>query len=342
MNIPNRHRISVAPMMDLTDRHFRFLMRCISTEVLLYTEMVTAKAVVHGDAVRLLQYNEPEHPVALQLGGSDPDELVRASVIGREMGYDEINLNVGCPSDRVKSGRFGACLMAEPALVGRCVRAMADELEIPVTVKCRIGIDRNDTQDSLFSFVEKVAGYGCTLFIVHARKAWLDGLSPKENRTIPPLRYDFVYQLKQQFPDLTIIINGGIDQWSAIDAHLAEVDGVMIGREAYYNPAFMLPCDSYYQDGHSGVGADGYAIDRATLESIARQYAAYMQMQLGKGVSLNAMTRHLIALFQGVPGAKAWRQHYSERSRDYTDALALVNDGLALLGSDKPVSLRFG
>ena len=312
-------------MMELTDRHFRFLMRCISQRCLLYTEMLTAKAIIHGDSDRLLLFNREEHPVALQLGGSDAIELRDAAQKGVECGYDEINLNVGCPSDRVQSGRFGACLMAEPALVGECLKVMDDAVSVPVTVKCRIGIDRDDTQESLRTFVEQVADYGCTHFIVHARKAWLDGLSPKENRHIPPLRYEFVYELKSQFPDLAVIINGGIDRWSAVETHLDHVDGVMIGREAYYNPAFMLSADSLY-----GLPSTG-----ASLVDIARRYARYMQGQAEQGVGLSAMTRHLIALFQGIPGAKAWRRHLSEQTRHYSDALALVEDGLRHLGLDQ-------
>jgi len=308
-------------MMELTDRHFRFLMRSISSRCLLYTEMLTAKAVLHGDSDRLLGYNSEEHPVALQLGGSEPGELAEAAEKGIEFGYDEINLNVGCPSDRVKSGRFGACLMAEPDLVGQCVRAMADRVSVPVTVKCRIGIDRNETPESLNDFVSRVASHGCTRFIVHARKAWLDGLSPKENRTIPPLRYDMVYALKAKYPELSIVINGGIDSWSEISDHLAKTDGVMIGREAYYHPAFMLNADNLY----------GENTEKPPLHDIARRYGRYMQAQMKNGVNASLMIRHLIALYQQVPGARAWRRHLSENARDALDPLSLIEDGLKIL-----------
>ena len=313
---------SVAPMMELTDRHFRFLMRLISRKTRLYTEMLTANAVIHGDRERLLGYDPVEHPLALQLGGNDPALLAEAAGIGEQFGYDEINLNVGCPSDRVKSGRFGAALMAEPELVGRCVQSMQQAVAVPVTVKCRIGIDRDESIETLNAFVNTVSDYGCQHFAVHARKAWLDGLSPKENRTIPPLRYDTVYQLKAARPELTIVINGGIDSWSDIDTHLAQTDGVMIGREAYYNPVFMSRVDSYL-DGSPWVEPD--------LFSIARQYGEYMQRQREEGINLSGMSRHLIALFQQVPGARAWRRHLSSGHRDTNSAITLVEDALAFL-----------
>jgi len=318
--------ISVAPMMELTDRHFRFLVRLLTRHTLLYTEMLTSKAVLHGDRTRLLKYDCVEHPVALQLGGSEPDELALAAKVGADMGYDEINLNVGCPSDRVKSGRFGACLMAQPQLVGRCIESMQRAVEIPVTVKCRIGIDRIDSWESLFEFVRAVSGYGCTVFAVHARKAWLDGLSPKENRSIPPLRYDFVYQLKEQMPQLTVVINGGIKTWSEIHTHLQRTDGVMIGREAYYNPCMLRDVDKILYDD---------ARPQLELHEVAMQYAHYMQLQYENGVPLSSMTRHLIALFQHVPGARAWRRHLSSTHKQYTNAVKLVEDALVYLSPNE-------
>lgn len=319
---PRRPEFSVAPMMELTDRHFRFLIRLISTQTRLYTEMLTANAVIHGDRQRLLGYDAVEHPVALQLGGNDPTLLAEAAAIGEQFGYDEINLNVGCPSDRVQSGRFGAALMAEPELVGRCVQSMQKAVSVPVTVKCRIGIDRDESIETLVAFVNAVAEAGCQHFAVHARKAWLDGLSPKENRTIPPLRYDTVYHLKKSRPDLTVIINGGIDSWSAIDTHLQHTDGVMIGREAYYNPIFMARVDSYLNDTPM-VQPDVFAI--------AREYAVYMQTQLEQGINLSGMSRHLIALIQQVPGARAWRRHLSSGHKHTTSAVALVEEALSFI-----------
>ena len=314
--------LSVAPMMELTDRHYRFMMRQITRHTLLYTEMLTSKAVMHGDQQRLLGFNGVEHPVALQLGGNDPEELARAAQIGEQAGYNEINLNVGCPSDRVQSGRFGACLMAEPELVGRCVQAMQRAVTVPVTVKCRIGIDRTDSWESLRDFVSVVADFGCTTFAVHARKAWLDGLSPKENRSIPPLRYDYVYRLKQHYPELTVVINGGITSWDEIMQHLQHTDGVMIGREAYYNPSLLLSADQNL------FAATTLSADRRL---VALNYAEYMQQQKTQGVSLSSMTRHLIALFQQVPGARAWRRHLSSNIRQYDNAIELVTDALECL-----------
>lgn len=323
---PVTPEFSVAPMMELTDRHFRFLMRLITRQTKLYTEMLTANAVIHGDRERLLGFDAVEHPVALQLGGNDPTLLAEAAMIGEQWGYDEINLNVGCPSDRVKSGRFGAALMAEPELVGRCVQAMQKAVSVPVTVKCRIGIDRDESIETLTAFVNTVADHGCRHFAVHARKAWLDGLSPKENRTIPPLRYETVYNLKATRPDLAIVINGGIDSWDAIDTHLQHTDGVMIGREAYYNPLFMARVDSYL----NVVAQSEPSTDREPdLHGIALEYAEYMQRQLERGINLSGMSRHLIALIQQVPGARAWRRHLSSGHRDTTSAITLVEEALS-------------
>lgn len=321
------HRLSVAPMMELTDRHFRFLMRLITKRTLLFTEMLTANAVIHGDRERLLGYDATEHPLALQLGGSEPELLRAAALIGESLGYDEINMNVGCPSDRVQSGRFGACLMAEPALVAKCVEAMRSAVAIPVTVKCRVGIDRDDSYDVFEEFVRIVSDGGCQRFYVHARKAWLDGLSPKENRTVPPLRYEYVYRLKETIKALDIVINGGIEQWSDLLEHLDRVDGVMVGREAYYNPSFMLKADQeVYRD-------TAPEVDKRT---VALEYGAYMQKQFESGVPMSLMCRHLVALYREVPGARSWRRHLSMNHRHYATAEQLVADGLTHI--DQPHS----
>ena len=295
-------RVSVAPMMDWTDRHERYFLRLFSRHVLLYTEMVTTAAILHGDQERLLGFNPEEHPVALQLGGSEPGELAACAQVGQEYGYDEINLNVGCPSDRVQSGRFGACLMAEPDLVARCVAAMREAVSIPVTVKTRIGIDDQDSYGELSHFVKTVAGAGCKVFMIHARKAWLQGLSPRENREIPPLRYDVVYRLKRDFPDLEIVVNGGIRTVAEVWTHLDAVDGVMIGREAYENPYVLVEMSQVLYEN----------VEPITRHEILEQFYPYVEAQLSTGVRLAQMTRHILGLFHGLPGARAWRRHLSE------------------------------
>ena len=319
---PLSRRLSVAPMMDWTDRHARFLHRLITRCTLLYTEMITAQALLRGDAAYLLAYSPAEHPVALQLGGSDPAQLAQAARIGVDFGYDEINLNVGCPSDRVQSGRFGACLMAEPALVGECVAAMQAAVSIPVTVKCRIGIDRTDRDEDLFEFVETVAGAGCRHFTVHARKAWLDGLSPRENREIPPLRYETVYRLKRLRPELEIVINGGITDLDQALAHLEHVDGVMIGRAAYHSPWLLADVDRRI------FGAATPLPERAAVLS---QYVEYMGRELAAGTPITALVRPLLGLFQGEPGARAWRRTLStpHAARDVGTVLAAARQVLA-------------
>lgn len=294
---------SVAPMMDCTDRHARFFLRLITRRALLYTEMVTTGAIIHGNREHLLGFDAFEHPVALQLGGSDPAELAQCAGVGADYGYDEINLNVGCPSNRVQSGRFGACLMAEPHLVGDCVQAMRKAVSLPVTVKTRIGIDDQDSYAFLSRFVQVVADAGCQTFIFHARKAWLQGLSPKENREVPPLRYDLVYRIKRDFPDLQVILNGGIKSLDAARAHLSMVDGVMMGREAYDNPYILAQVDHLlYGDAHPV----------ATRREILEQFLPYIEAQLLRGMRLNQMSRHILGLFQGQPGARAWRRYASE------------------------------
>lgn len=296
-----RPAVAVAPMMEWTDRHCRYFLRLLSRRALLYTEMVTAQAVLHGDRNRLLGFDPAEAPLALQLGGSDPAMLAQAALAGAHYGYDEINLNVGCPSDRVQSGRFGACLMAEPALVRDCVAAMRAAVDIPVTVKSRIGIDDHDDYGFLRDFVGTVAESGCDTFIVHARKAILAGLSPKENREVPPLRYEFVYRLKEDFPDLSIMLNGGVRDLEAVRAHLARVDGVMIGREAYHNPYFLAE-----------IERELHGVEPPSREAIMAAFMDYVEARLTEGVRLTAMTRHVLGLYLGQPGARRWRRQLSE------------------------------
>ena len=302
---PSDVRISVAPMMEWTDRHERFFLRLISTQVRLYTEMITTGAILHGDRKRLLAFDDAEHPVSLQLGGSNPDDLARCAKIGEEWGYDEINLNVGCPSDRVQSGRFGACLMAEPDLVARCMSAMARSTTVPVTVKCRLGIDDQCVEDTLPAFIQTMVEAGVGTLIIHARKAWLDGLSPKENRDIPPLDYPLVYEMKRRFADLTIVINGGIPDLDAAAGHLRHVDGVMLGRAAYQNPYVLADCDLRFF---------GRTMRPKSRAEIVDAFMPYVSDNLAAGVPLNAMTRHILGLFNGQRGARLWRRYLSENA----------------------------
>jgi tRNA-dihydrouridine synthase A len=292
-------------MLDWTDRHCRYLLRLVTSRSLLYTEMVTTGALLHGDTERFLKYEEVEHPVALQLGGSNPAELAECARIGVDYGYDEINLNVGCPSDRVQSGRFGACLMAEPELVARCVTAMNDAVPVPVTVKTRIGIDDRDSYEELVHFIQCVQAAGCDTFIIHARKAYLHGLSPKENRTVPPLNYAFAWRIKQEFPGLAIIVNGGIENLEQAEAHLNKVDGVMLGRAAYHNPLLLAHVDARIFDDPHPV---------PTREAIVHSMIPYIERELKQGTLLKHITRHMLGLFQGVPGARHWRRHLSENA----------------------------
>jgi tRNA-dihydrouridine synthase A len=298
-------RLSIAPMMDWTDRHERYFLRLIAGRALLYTEMIPTGAILR-DAARFLRFDPAEHPVALQLGGCDPDELARCAELGASWGYDEINLNVGCPSDRVQNARFGACLMAEPDLVAACVRAMRAASEAPVTVKTRIGIDERDSFDFLCAFVEAVAAAGCRTLILHARKAWLSGLSPKQNREVPPLRYEVVHRVKSDFPELEIIANGGIRTLEQAQAQLRHVDGVMIGREAYENPYVLAEWERALFD----VGEPA-----PSRIEIARRLLPYIEREQAAGTPLPAITRHILGLFNGLPGARAWRRHLSEAAR---------------------------
>jgi tRNA-dihydrouridine synthase A len=303
-------RVCTAPLMDYTDRHCRYFLRLLSPSALLYTEMITASAIVRGDAARLLAFHPDEHPVALQLGGSNPSELAQAARMGERLGYDEINLNCGCPSDRVQSGRFGACLMAEPKLVAECVSAMREAVNVPVTVKCRIGIDpmphtATDAYEFLVRFVNSVAQTGCTVFAVHARQAVLNGLSPKENREIPPLQYDVVRQLRADFPTLTFVVNGGIRTLEDALEHLRLFDGVMIGREAYQNPYLLALL-------HRAVVDPQWSLP--SREEIVERYVPYVQDRLAEGHRLRSMIRHVQGLYAGLPRVRSWRRFLSERA----------------------------
>ncbi len=312
-------KIAVAPMLDWTDRHCRFFLRLLSRHTLLYTEMVTTGAVLHGDRQRLLAYHAAEQPLALQLGGSDSAELAQCARIAADFGYNEINLNVGCPSDRVQSGRFGACLMAEPKRVADGVAAMQAVVGLPVTVKTRIGIDGHDSYTELADFIGQVAAGGCEVFIIHARKAWLNGLSPKQNREIPPLRYDVVHQIKQDFPHLTIILNGGLNDLHQVAGHLSSVDGVMIGRAAYENPYLLAEVDQRF------FGSSEPIFSRC---AIIQAFLPYVGSQLQRGVPLHSMTRHILGLFQGIPGARAWRRTLSEQAHRHQAGVEVLEAAL--------------
>lgn len=315
------HRFCVAPMLDWTDRHCRYFLRLISRHAVLYTEMVTTGALLHGNnPQRFLGFDPAEHPLALQLGGSDPTELAHCAALAAEWGYDEVNLNVGCPSDRVQSGRFGACLMAEPALVAECVSAMADASPLPVTVKHRIGIDEQDSWEQLSGFVAAVADAGCETFIVHARKAWLQGLNPKQNREVPPLRYELVHRLKAAHPRLRIVINGGVRDLSSAAAQIGLVDGVMLGREVYHNPYILAAVDGLFYDDHHAIP------DRS---QVMAGFLSYAEAQLQAGVALTALSRHILGLFHGQPGARAYRRYLSEHAHRPGAGVEVLQQALA-------------
>src|SRR6476469_4193388 len=318
---------SVAPMMDWTDRHCRVFHRLMTRRARLYTEMLTTGAILHGDRRRLLAFNTDEHPVALQLGGSSPADLATAAKIGEDFGYDEINLNVGCPSDRVKDGRFGACLMAEPALVAEGVAAMKRAVKIPVTVKCRIGIDDQDPETALDVLARGVIAAGADALIVHARKAWLSGLSPKENRDIPPLDYDRVYRLKRAMPDVPVIINGGIPGVDEARAHLDHVDGAMLGRAAYQEPWRLLSVDT---------DIFGEAAPHASMQDALEAMMPYIEQQLARGTRLHSMTRHFVGAFHAVPGARAFRRHLAEQGVKPGAGLEVLRDAIARVGARAP------
>lgn len=320
-NTFGKRRLCVAPMMEWTDRHCRYFMRLISRHTYLFTEMIPTGAILHGDPERVLSFHPSEHPLALQLGGSDPAELAACAGVAAEFGYDEINLNVGCPSEKVRTGRFGACLMSEPALVGECVAAMQEATSLPVTVKTRIGIDDQDSYLFLQTFIAKIAAAGCVTFFLHARKAWLHGLNPKQNRELPPLRYDTVYRLKRDFPQLEIILNGGIDNLNQAGQQLQHVDGVMLGRAVYHHPYILADADN--------------RIFNLTSESLSRheiitRLIPYIENELSKGERLHHITRHILGLFQGVRGARAWRRYLSENAYHENAGIAVVQQALTL------------
>jgi tRNA-dihydrouridine synthase A len=320
--IERSRKFAIAPMMDWTDRHCRFFHRLLTRRALLYTEMVTTGAVLHGDRARLLGFHPAEHPVALQLGGSDPLELAECARIGEGFGYDEINLNVGCPSDRVQEGRFGACLMAEPQLVGDCVAAMKKAVSILVTVKCRIGIDEQDPEQALDALTAALRAAGVDALVVHARKAWLNGLSPRENRDVPPLDYDRVYRLKRAHPDLPIVINGGIGSIEDAAHHLRHVDGVMLGRAAYQEPWRLMAVDPL---------VFGEAAPFASAKAALEAFMDYVAHELARGTHLSAMTRHVLGLFHGIPGARAFRRHLSTEAVKQGAGVEVLAEALAKL-----------
>jgi len=317
----NAWRLCVAPMMDWTDRHCRYFHRLLAPHARLYTEMVTAAALVRGERTHLLAHSPEEHPVALQLGGADPAELAQAAVYGEQAGFDEINLNVGCPSDRVQSGRFGACLMREPELVADCVRAMRETVRVPVTVKCRIGVDDQDDDKDLFAFAARMLDAGVRILMVHARKAWLQGLSPKQNREVPPLNYSRVYRLKQEFPTLGVIINGGIDGLPAVEGHLRHVGGVMLGRLAYHDPYALARIDAALYGGAAPA-----------RDAVLRAMRPYIEAERARGVRLASVARHLLGLYHGQPGGKAFRRVLSERARAEAAGWEAVEAALTQVG----------
>ena len=321
----NNHRFSIAPMMDWSDHNCRYFWRLLTKQALLYTEMVTTGALIHGDRKRFLHFNREEHPVALQLGGSDPKDLARCARWAQEWGYDEVNINCGCPSDRVQSGMFGACLMGKPNLVADCVKAMMDSCDIPVTVKHRIGIDHMESYEQLLAFIEPVAVAGCSVFIVHARKAWLQGLSPKENREIPPLNYPWVYQLKKDFPHLTIVVNGGIQTIEECQTHLDHVDGVMLGREAYQNPWMLAQVDEAL------FGMDSPLKSR---DDVIAELLPFAEQHLAQGGQLNHITRHILGLYQGIPGARKFRRHLSENAYKKEAGISILAEAHALVSDN--------
>ena len=317
-------RFSVAPMLDWTDKHERYFLRLMSKHALLYTEMVTTGALIHGDKERHLGFNKEEHPVALQLGGSEPKAMALCAKMAEDYGYDEVNINVGCPSDRVQSGAFGACLMAEADLVAENVSAMRQTVKIPVTVKNRIAIDEMDEYETLHNFIQTVSEAGCNTFIIHARKAWLKGLSPKQNRDVPPLNYELVYQMKQDFPNIEIIINGGIKTLDECGSHLQQVDGVMVGREAYHNPFIMNQVDEKIY---------GDSANTNTRFDVLESFIEYMEAQLKQGVYLKHMSRHILGLFPAMQGAKAWRRHISENAHKKGAGIEVIRTAVGFLGN---------
>ena len=315
-------KFCIAPMLDWTDRHERYFLRLISQRMLLYTEMVTTGAILFGDREKYLSFDETEHPVALQLGGSDPDALASCAKIAETMGYDEVNLNVGCPSERVKSGNFGACLMMTPEIVANCVAEMKSAVSLPVTVKHRIGVDQHDSWDQLCEFIESISEQGCDAFIVHARKAWLQGLSPKQNRDIPPLNYEMVHRLKKTYPDTEFVINGGFKDVGEALQQLDHLDGVMMGREAYHNPYILRAVDEKYFKEKTEL---------LSRHEILEKFKPYVLKELSAGTRLNSVTRHIMGLFHGMPGARLWRRHLSENATKKDADWSVIDEALEKL-----------
>ncbi len=314
----------VAPMLDCTDRHERYLLRLISSKAVMYTEMLTTGALLFGDTSRFLDFDQAEHPVALQLGGSDPSAMTRCAELAQKWNYDEVNINVGCPSDRVQSGSFGACLMQQPDLVAQNIQQMQSAVDIPVTIKCRIGVDDQKPRDALWALVEASATAGCHTFLVHARMAWLKGLSPKENRDVPPLDYELVYELKQSFPELEIVINGGINTLAECHVHLQHVDGVMMGREAYSNPYLLINVDSEFY---------GITAKPRTREEVMNDYMTYAESKIANGARLNHLSKHIIGLYHGEPRSRLWRRHISQNAHiPASDTQVLVDAYSAMVG----------
>jgi tRNA-dihydrouridine synthase A len=324
-NILKDRRLSVAPMMDWTDRHCRFFHRLLAPAAVLYTEMVTTGAVLHGDRERLLGFSAEEHPLALQLGGSEPGELAESARIAADLGYDEVNLNVGCPSDRVQRGRFGACLMLEPELVRDCLAAMRAAVDIPVTAKTRLGVDEQDSYAQFSDFVLRAAASGCRVFAVHARKAWLSGLSPRENREAPELCYEWVYRLKREHPGLTVLLNGGVTSAAEMRGHLGHVDGVMLGRVAYHDPWVLTDCQRLIEP----------TSPRLEREDVLRTVSAYARRQSRHGVPVKCISRHVLGLFHGQPGARRWRRYIAEHAHDADADHCLFERAMAFMRADR-------
>lgn len=326
----NLHKFSVAPMLHCTDHHFRYLARLLSKQCFLYTEMITTGALIYGDRDRWLSLHQEENPVALQLGGSKPAEMARCAELAEEYKFDEVNINVGCPSDRVQAGKFGACLMLEPEIISNCIKAMQAATDIEVTVKTRIGVDKQDSYEFLQQFVEKIAEAGCKTIIVHARKAYLSGLSPRQNRTVPSLHYEYVYHLKQDYPELTIILNGGLKDKAEILNHLKELDGVMVGREAYDNPYFMSDIDEIIFNDPA---------DELSRFEVLDKYKIYMQSELDNGVPLKILAQHIFGLFNGLPGARAWRRYLSEHIYIKNAGLEVIDEAVKSISELEDIAI---
>ncbi len=322
------YKFSIAPMLRCTDRHFRYFARLLTKQSLLYTEMITTGAIIYGDQERLLKFNEVEHPVALQLGGSDPNEMAKCAEYAQQYNYNEVNINVGCPSERVQAGKFGACLMLEPKTVAKCITAMKTTTDLNVTVKTRIGVDDRDDYESLAKFVNVIANADCKTIIIHARKAYLKGLSPRQNRSVPPLRYEVVYQLKQDYPELNFVLNGGLKNLTDIKKHLGELDGVMVGREAYDNPFFLASIDKEIFDEN---------VSNVSREQVLTQYKTYMKAELERKIPMKNLAQHIFGLFNGIPGARSWRRYLSDNIYQPGVGLEVIEQAFELVDSKQRI-----